>query len=335
MTISVLRPGLLSSFQDLGRFGHQHLGVPVSGAMDSRAHRLANLLAGNPEDEATLEITLVGPVLQFHIAGCIAISGAQLNPTLNGHAIPNNRPITVRPGDTLAFGTRTSGLRAYLAWHGGYDLPNVLDSRSTYLRGRLGGYQGRALLKGDTLTPKAALDASTLDSLQDQLWKLRVYLPAILGFIPKLAVRAIKGPHTALFTAASISNFFSSDYRISTDSERMGYRLGGPTLSLLQSKTQLLSEATSFGSVQVPPDGNPIVLMADRQTTGGYAKIAHIATTDLPLVAQAMPGEHLQFTEISLIQAQQLDLEREAAFDRLYQTLKPLRELLEASAIPA
>ncbi|NYT65581.1 biotin-dependent carboxyltransferase family protein [Alcaligenaceae bacterium] len=335
MTITVLRPGLLSNFQDLGRFGHQHLGVPVSGAMDSRAHRLANLLAGNPEDEATLEITLVGPTLQFHTAGCIAISGAQLNPTLNDKAIPNNRPITVQAGDTLAFGTRTSGLRAYLAWHGGYNLPEVLNSRSTYLRGHLGGYQGRALLKGDTLTPKACLDPTNLDQLQEQLWKLRVYLPAILGFTPKHTIRAIKGPHTALFTEASIRDFFSSPYRISTDSERMGYRLGGPHLSLQQPKTQLLSEAISFGSVQVPPDGNPIVLMADRQTTGGYAKIAHIITVDLPLVAQAMPGEHLQFTEVTLAQAQQLDLEREAAFDRLYQTLKPLRELLEASAIPA
>lgn len=333
MTITVLKPGLLSSFQDLGRFGHQHLGVPVGGAMDSRAHRLANLLAGNTEHEATLEITLVGPTLQFNTAGCIAISGAQLTPSLNGNPIPNNRPITVSPGDRLAFGARTSGLRAYLAWHGGFNLSPVLGSYSTYLRGNLGGYQGRALRSGDNLVVNTALTASNLDGLQDQLWHIKVYLPAILGLLPRASVRAMRGPQTQLFTEASVNSLFTEGYRISTDSERMGYRLSGPELRLC-TPVQLLSEATSFGSIQVPADGNPIILMADRQTTGGYAKIAHIATTDLPVVAQAMPGETLKFTEITLTQAQHLDKQREEAFERLYQTLKPLRQLLEASVTP-
>ncbi len=334
MTITVLKPGLLSSFQDLGRFGHQHLGVPVSGAMDGRAHRLANMLAGNPDHEASLEITLVGPVLQFNAAGCIAISGAQLNPQLNGEPIPNNRPITVRPGDVLTFGARVTGLRAYLAWYGGFALDPVLGSNSTYIRGGLGGFQGRALQKNDTLKLKVELDPVQLDALQEQLWQLKIYLPAILGLLPRDSVRAIRGPQTTLFTALSVQNFFECDYRVSTDSERMGYRLGGPELSL-EIPVQLLSEATSFGSVQVPPDGNPIVLMADRQTTGGYAKIAHVATVDLPLVAQAMPGEILRFTEISLEQSQQLDKQRESAVQDLYQTLQPLRELLQATALDA
>jgi len=328
MSITVIKPGLLSSFQDLGRYGHQHLGVPVGGAMDSRAHRLANLLAGNPENEATLEVTLVGPVLRFDAPGCIAISGAHLSPTLNKAPIPNNRPLIVRAGDTLAFGARTAGLRAYIAWNGGIELPSVLDSRSTYLRGGFGGYHGRALQKGDVLNMLDALDKHVLNDLEQELWKIKVYLPAVLGLVPRAAIRVMRGAHTSLFTDASIADFFAGDYRVSPLSERMGYRLQGPQLSL-KSSTQLLSEATSFGSIQVPADGNPIILMADRQTTGGYAKIGHVATVDLPLIAQAMPGETLRFAEIALAQAQQLDGQREEAFGRLHQALAPLRALFE------
>lgn len=329
MSITVIKPGLLSSFQDLGRFGHQHLGVPVGGAMDSRAHRLANLLAGNAEDEATLEVTLTGPVLHFDSPGCIAISGAQLSPTLNKTPIPNNRPIIVRAGDVLAFGPRVSGMRAYIAWNGGIELPTVLGSRSTYLRGGFGGFQGRALKPGDVLHLRRPPDSSRLDELEQELWKIKVYLPAILGLVPRAAIRVIRGAHTSMFTDTSIADFFSSDYRINSQSERMGYRLEGARLSL-NSTTQLLSEATSFGSIQVPQDGNPIILMADRQTTGGYAKIAHTATVDLPVIAQSMPGETLRFTEVTLVQAQQLDSQREEAFGRLYLTLTPLRELFES-----
>ncbi len=328
MSITVIRAGLLSSFQDLGRVGYQHLGVPVGGAMDSRAHRLANLLAGNSEDEATLEVTLAGPTLRFDAPGCIAISGAQLNPTLNQKPVPNNRPLIIRAGDVLAFGSRTSGLRSYIAWNGGIELPAVLASRSTYLRGGFGGFHGRALKKGDVLTMRRVLDSAGLDELARELWKIKVYLPAILGLVPRADIRVMRGAHTDLFTEQSIIDFFAGGYRISPQSERMGYRLEGPRLSL-KSSAQLLSEATSFGNIQVPPDGNPIILMADRQTTGGYAKIAHVATVDLPVIAQCMPGETLRFTETTLARAQQLDSQREEAFGRLHQTLAPLRQLFE------
>ncbi|WP_353150622.1 biotin-dependent carboxyltransferase family protein [Pollutimonas bauzanensis] len=328
MSIIVLKPGLLSSFQDLGRFGYQHLGVSASGAMDCRAHRLANLLAGNPEEEATLEVTLAGPTLRFEAPGCIAISGAQLSPTLNQKPVPNNRPLVVRAGDTLAFGPRIAGLRAYIAWNGGIDLPMVMSSRSTYLRGGFGGFKGRALKKDDILTMRRSLDGHMLDELEQDIWNIKVYLPAILGLASRTTIRAMRGEHTALFTDASINDFFTHSYRISAQSERMGYRLDGARLSL-KSTTQLLSEATSFGSIQVPQDGNPIILMADRQTTGGYAKIAHAATVDLPIIAQCMPGETLRFTETTLAQAQQLDNQREAAFRQLHQALAPLRALLQ------
>lgn len=326
MSITVLKPGMLSTFQDLGRHGFQHLGVPVGGAMDARAHRLANLLAGNTNDEATLEITLTGPSLRFDAPGCIAICGAQLNPTLNEAPVPNNRPLVVRAGDTLSFGARHTGLRAYVAWHGGIDIPAVLGSRSTYLRGALGGYQGRALKKGDVFGMRANLSGHDLDTLSRQLWDIKVYLPAILGAQPRTAVRAVKGAHAALFTPGAVQAFFSSEYRVSPQSERMGYRLAGPHLALAHT-AQLLSEATSFGSVQVPPDGAPIVLMADRQTTGGYAKIAHVASVDLPLVAQSMPGDTLRFVETGLEQARELDQQREDAFAGLALALAPLRAL--------
>jgi biotin-dependent carboxylase-like uncharacterized protein len=328
MTITVLRPGLLSSFQDLGRNGSQHLGVPVGGAMDSRAHRLANLIAGNTGDEATLEITLAGPALRFDAAGCIAISGAQLGARLNGVPVQNNRPLVARPGDTLDFAGRVSGLRTYIAWHGGIDLPAILGSRSTYLRGGFGGHEGRALKSGDVFAMKADFTVQGLDALERNLDRIRIYLPATLGAVPRQTIRVLRGAHTPLFTETSVEAFFNGEYRIRPESERMGYRLEGPVLKL-KSATQLLSEATSFGSVQVPPDGNPIVLMADRQTTGGYAKIAHVATVDLPAVAQCMPGDRLRFREASLQDAQTLDMQREQAFDTLFQALEPLRRHLQ------
>lgn len=327
MNIQVLKPGMLSSFQDLGRTGYQHLGVPVGGAMDTRAHRLANLLVGNDENEATLEITLTGPTLRFDAPACIAICGAQLSPTLNAEPVPNNRPLIVRRGDVLAFGARAAGLRAYMAWHGGVALTSVMASRSTYLRGGFGGFQGRALRKDDTLTLNADLQDRNLRELAHELWQIKVYLPAILGMKPRPVIRAVRGAHAPLFTDDSVQRFFSGGYEISPQSERMGYRLQGATLKLL-SATQLLSEATSFGSVQVPPDGNPIILMADRQTTGGYTKIAHVATVDLPFIAQGMPGETLRFMEISLEEAQSLDARHEEAFAGLRLNLAPLRELL-------
>lgn len=327
MSITVIKPGLQSSFQDLGRQGYQHLGVPVSGAMDSRAHRLANLLAGNSDDQATLEITLSGPTLRFEAATCIAICGATLTPTLNGQAIPNNRPLVVKAGDVLAFGARKTGLRSYLAVYGGFDIAPVMGSRSTFVRGNFGGLNGRALKKDDRIGLQQTLCERDLDALTDDLWMIKVYLPAILGFTARHDIRVMAGPHADLFTKASLEQFFTAAYQVDAQSERMGYRLNGPVLTL-KTSDQIVSEVTSFGTIQVPPDGKPIILMADRQTTGGYVKIGHVATVDLPLVAQTMPGEALRFHDITLAQAQQLDSQREEAFGRLSQGLAPLRDVL-------
>ncbi len=357
MSIKVLKPGMLSTFQDLGRHGSQHLGIPVSGAMDAVAHRLANLLVGNETDDATLEITLTGPLLCFESACCIAITGADLGPTLNGKPLCLNRPVAVRAGDLLAFGARSFGTRAYLAVRGGCRLDGMMGSDSTYLRSGFGGYKGRALGKGDSIALRrpARLGDAAMQALHDELWDLRIYLPAKLGIaaarppsaatategtllgpatpaedktMARRSVRVLEGSQWDAFTEASRAAFLSETFRISPQSERMGYRLKGPVLSMTEPRQQL-SEAICFGTIQVPAGGDPIVLMADRQTTGGYPKLAQVAQVDLPVLAQLGPGDTVSFETIALADAQRLDQQREQAFARLRQSLQPLRDLYE------
>ncbi|HEY0296339.1 MAG TPA: biotin-dependent carboxyltransferase family protein [Bordetella sp.] len=334
MSITVLKPGLQSSFQDLGRIGFQHQGIPVNGAMDERAHRLASLLVGNPATRATLEITLVGPVLRFDAPACFALAGADLGATLNGAPVPVLRPQLARAGDLLAFPSRPEperGLRAYLAVHGGYALEPVMGSESTYLRGGFGGLHGRALAKDDAVGLRQPLrdDAASLDALDAAMAALRLYLPATLVNTPRRALRMLPGAHWDRFDAESQQRFVDTEFRVSPASDRMGYRLAGPGIHQT-SQRQMLSEAACFGSVQVPADGQPIVLMADRQTTGGYAKIAQVISADLPLLAQYAPGRGLRFTLTTLDEAQRLDQARERAYAGLAAALAPLRERLAA-----
>ncbi|WMD18815.1 biotin-dependent carboxyltransferase family protein [Achromobacter seleniivolatilans] len=329
MSVTVIKPGMLSSFQDRGREGYQHQGIPAAGAMDERAHRLANALAGNAGDPATLEMTLTGPTLRFDAPACFALAGADLGATLNGQDIPLHRPLVARAGDTLAFGAKPAvGVRGYLAVHGGFALPAVMESETTYLRSGFGGFQGRALVKGDQVPLRAALAADRdLDALQKDLWNLRVYLPGSLGNKRREFIRFLPGMHWQEFSEATRHAFGGAEFRISPQSDRMGYRLLGPALSMSQPR-QMLSEAACFGTVQVPSGGEAIILMADRQTTGGYPKIAQIATVDLPVLAQYAPGQTLRFQLIELDEAQRLDGERERAFNQLHQALEPLRGLL-------
>ena|SRR5690606_10582573 len=334
MSITVIRPGLASTYQDCGRHGYQYLGIPVGGAMDLRAHQLANLIAGNTRDLATLEITLIGPTLRFDASAVIAMAGADLSPSLNGEPAPLGRPLVVRAGDTLSFGDRRNGVRCYLAWHGGIDLPPVMGSQSTWLRGQLGGFQGRALAKGDVLPLATQLREDALDALAADLDAMSIYLPATLANNPRERLRVMRGPHTGLFTVESIRALLTSSFRIANESDRMGYRLQGPSLHLIENR-QLLSEGATFGSIQVPSDGQPIVLMADRQSIGGYPKIGHVATVDLPQLAQKMPGEEVLFEEISLAQAQQLDNLREQALGRLAASLEPMRRRIANCVVTA
>ena len=327
MSMIVLKPGMLSTFQDLGRFGQQHLGVSVAGAMDQRAHRLANVLVGNDPALATLEITLTGPTLRFTKPCCLALCGADLSATLNGQPLVLNRPIVVRAKDELSFGVRQHGTRAYLAVHGGFALEPVLGSTSTYLRSAMGGWHGRALRRDDEIPLLRSLKNQGLEDLAMDLWSLKIYLPAALSEPRQTFVRLIKGQQWDEFTPESCAALLTEPYRISPDSERMGYRLQGASL-LMTTPRQMISEGTTFGTIQVPAGGQPIILMADRQTTGGYPKMAYVASVDLPRLAQMGPGDIVSFKAISLEQAQALDLTRAKAFATLADALQPVRNLL-------
>ncbi len=325
MSITVLRPGLLTSIQDLGRYGHQKHGVIVSGGMDSYSLRLANILVGNEEAEAALEITIMGPSLRIEQDILMAITGGDLSPTVAGAAIPMWRPVYLKGGSVLQFGACKTGCRSYLAIAGGYTIPEVMGSKSTYLRAGLGGFQGRALQKGDVLhnkSPQAAslefmqqlAKQSSLTSFVSTAWYVgRGHIPQDYKHI---TIRIMRGRQFDQFTDDSIEKLLHSPFRVTPQSDRMGYRLSGATLKLAK-PLEMISEAIALGTIQVPSDGNPIALLADRQTAGGYPKIAQIATVDVAVIAQSKPGADIWFQEISLATAEELYLARENAVKKL------------------
>lgn len=302
--ITVLKPGLLTTIQDLGRFGFQKYGVIASGAMDQLSHRISNILVGNNECEATIEMTLLGPTLQFDKDCVIAICGADFTPSLNGNAISMWRPISVSKGSVLTLGSAKKGCRAYLSVSGGFSIPEVMNSKSTYLRGNIGGLNGKALQTNDQLI----LSESPINIRVHNNWRPTTKI------VPNLeinkTIRVIKGRQFHSFSEESQHDFLTKQFEVTTNSDRMGYRLKGPELTM-KKKEEMISEAVSFGTIQVPSEGNPIVLLADRQTTGGYPKIAQVATVDLPHLAQTKPGDKLSFIEISHKEAQRLYLKRE------------------------
>lgn len=334
MSIRIEKPGLLSSFQDKGRWGYQHLGVSVGGAMDVQAHRVANLIVGNDSDCATLEMTLLGPTIVFEAACCICLTGTDMDARCDGRRIVPYRPIVIQPGQTLRLGTAKDGLRAYLAVHGGFDIARVMDSQSTYLRAGFGGWQGRALKKGDQIALLRPLTQArqALEALSELLWQQSIYLPSSVGQHTgrKSLIRLIRSHQWNEFKEQSRTALLGTQWRISTDSERMGYRLEGPAIEMTTPR-QMISEATAFGTIQVPGSGQPIILMADRQTTGGYPKIGTVASVDLPILAQKKPGDTVQFTLIDHPQAQRLDHAREQAFDNLRVSMARVRQLLTES----
>jgi antagonist of KipI len=321
MSIRVLKPGPLSSLQDLGRYGYQRFGVIVSGVMDEWSHRVANILAGNPEHEASLEITLMGPSLSFEQDTLIAICGADLSPRIGESPVPMAIPVLVRAGSQLDFGKRVSGCRAYLAVHGGFRVAPVMGSKSTYLRAGFGGFAGRALKKGDLLDIGEQDPAILAAAAHSRAGEPPAHPVTDRADAP---IRFVAGQQWSAFTAQAHRDFCGQAFRVDSNSDRMGYRLQGPTLSLT-APLEMISEGVAFGSVQVPPDGNPIVLMADRQTTGGYPKIAAIASVDLPLLAQAVPQQQLRFERIELADAQRLHLERELRIEDIRRSFDNLK----------
>lgn len=336
MSITVLKPGALSLLQDLGRYGYQRYGVLVGGAMDEWAHRVANVLVGNDENEATLEITLTGPSLRFDEPATVAVCGADLSPRVDGaggtHALPHGRPVTIAAGSQLRFGARVAGARAYLAVGGGFDVPLVMGSRSTYVRGGFGGLEGRALRSGDVLRVRKreavarAARAASENAASDRA-ALTLSVPAtpvvmpVAQIAPVQAIRITAGRHWDVFTPQARRQLLDEEFRIGAQSDRMGYRLDGPELARAR-PIEMISESVTFGTIQVPPDGKPIILMADRQTTGGYPKIASVASVDLRLLAQMAAPAKLRFALISLADAQRIYLAREREYSHLRQVLE-------------
>jgi antagonist of KipI len=322
VSVRVVRPGVLTTVQDRGRPGLQHLGIVPGGAMDPVAFELANALVGNAQGEAALEITLVGPQLEFGEDALVAWCGAEFEVTAAGEPLPLDRPVLLEAGTRLAAGRRRRGSRAYLAVAGGFAVEPVLGSRSTYLPAQFGGMNGRALRAGDEL-PLAA-DAGAL--ARDRAARLQLQPSAGTALrstpwsapsltLPQgefIVIHAMPGRHFDWFDAASQRGFFDAAWRVSPDSNRMGYRLLGPALARTN-RDEILSEPTCLGTVQVPADGAPIALMADHQTTGGYPKIAEVSGADVPRLAQLCPGAAARFARCTLAEALEL---RQAARQR-------------------
>ncbi|UCH48746.1 MAG: biotin-dependent carboxyltransferase family protein [Betaproteobacteria bacterium] len=313
MAAQVIRAGLLTTVQDLGRYGAQRFGVPVSGAMDRYSLRVANRLVGNADRAAALEITLVGPVLQFDSDTLIALCGGDLDAVVGDKPLPMNRPVWIARGSRLAFGQCLTGCRAYLALAGGVDVPEVLGSRSTYLRAGFGGLQGRALKAGDRIE-LIGVSESYFPGLRESQafsdegfaapnWSVRVDAERLM--LQPQRVRFVAGRHWQHLPSGVRKRFVGENFRVGAASDRMGYRLEGVDLDK-HGFGDIASEAVAFGTIQLPPDGNPIVLMADRQTIGGYPRVGEVASVDLPLLAQLKPGDTLRFERIGLGEAQRL-----------------------------
>ncbi|MDB6092811.1 MAG: urea amidolyase related protein [Verrucomicrobia bacterium] len=303
MEITVARSGMLTTVQDLGRRGHRSAGVPLSGAMDPFALRVANLLVGNPEDAASLECTLVGPELSFSSDTVVAVTGASFA------AIPMWRPFVAKAGEKLKFGAAAAGCRGYLAVAGGMDIAAVLGSRSTFLRAKLGGFEGRALRDGDVLP--AFGSARQVEAH----WRID---PRILpAYSTAPTVRLVRGANADEFGRV----LWESEFKVMPQSDRMGVRLGGPRLVRIGGTGEMISSAVAPGTVQIPADGHPIILMADAQTIGGYPQAGHVIAVDLPLVAQLRPGDRVRFAEISLGEAHRLTLAREHVLAMLHEGL--------------
>ncbi len=291
--IRILNPGLMTTVQDLGRYGFQQYGVSASGAMDQFSARLANILVGNDEHEGILEVTIMGPKIEFLNSEVIAITGGDLQPLINNKPINMNHSILVNSGDFLSFKGLKSGCRSYIAFAGGIDVPIIMGSKSTFLRAKLGGYEGRVLNPGDLLQickPRASVSDLVGRKIED----------GICDYSSKIVeLRVVLGPQDDYFTKEGLETFFTSEYTVTNNCDRMGYTLEGQKIQH-KDGADIISDGISMGAIQVPSKGTPIIMMADRQTTGGYTKIANVITVDLPKVAQAKPGDKIVFKKSSL-----------------------------------
>jgi biotin-dependent carboxylase-like uncharacterized protein len=300
--IRVLDPGPQTTVQDGGRRGQLRYGIPPSGPIDARSFILANRLVGNADGAAGLEFTLIGPRLRAEAPCAVAVTGADAPVTLNDAPAAAWKTLMLSAGDVVKIGPARSGVRGYVAVAGGIDVPPVLGSRATYLRGRLGGLEGRPLRRDDVLNTGAA----------GRVRGRAVPARAIPDWRAEPVLRVVLGPQADRFTDEGIAAFLGGTYEVLPQSDRMGARLSGPRIAHARGH-DIVSDGIALGAVQVPGDGQPIVLLADRQSTGGYTKIATVCSFDIPRVGQAKPGQRVRFSAVDIADAQRLS--RAAAVD--------------------
>ncbi len=311
--IKIISPGLITTVQDLGRYGYQQYGVSLSGAMDYVAARLANILAGNDENEGLLEITIVGPKIEFLNDAVIAITGGNLEPLINDIPANLNKSVAVKSGDILSFNGIRKGCRCYVAFAGGIDVPVVMGSKSTFLKAKTGGFEGRVLKEGDVINI-----GNTLLLYSNLIGRETNNFYEYDSGVIKL--RVVLGPQEYAFTDKGIKTLFSNEYIVTNNSDRMGYILEGAAVEHKDS-ADIISDGIAMGAIQVPSKGNPIIMMADRQTTGGYTKIGNVITVDLPKIAQSKPRDKIIFEKVSLSEAQTLLKQLEEKFTVLKASL--------------
>lgn len=292
--IKVQKPGLCTTVQDMGRVGFQKFGIPVSGVMDEFSFVVANYLLGNNYNNAVLEVQYMGPTLEFDFDVSVAITGANLSAKLNGEDVAMWETINIKKGDVLSFGNIKEGVRTYIAFAGEIDVPLVNGSKSTLLKSKLGGFDGRQLKMLDEIEIKNPRILEKKNKLQEK------FIPK---FVAENEIRVILGPQDDYFTENGIKTFLSSEYTVTKDADRMGMRLSGEVIEH-KDKADIISDAAVFGSIQVPGNGLPIILLADRQTTGGYTKIATVIKADLPKLAQMSPNNKIKFKKVELSEAQ-------------------------------
>ena len=308
----VLEPGPFTTIQDSGRYGYQQFGVPVSGALDTFAYRAANLLVGNPEGAAGLEITFLGPRLEALSDALVAVTGAEVPVFVNDRPQPTWTSFRVGRGDIVSIRAASKGIRAYLAVGGGILVPLVMGSRSTYTGGKIGGLDGRPPAKGDILHSGPTDSLNRIASLPES------FRPR---FQPEVTLSAVPGPQDDYFDTG-LNVFFSSEFTVTPKADRMGYCLEGPAIEPKEGVSRsIISEPSLPGTIQIPPDGRPIIVLVE-QTAGGYAKIATVITPDLDVVAQARPGDRVRFTPVDLDQAHRLHRDYRSR-------LKQLKEVIQ------
>jgi antagonist of KipI len=329
MSFSIIKPGLLDTIQDMGRSGYGNLGINPGGSMDRYAAEVANLLVGNCRQEAVLEIHFPGPQILFEQNTLISITGGDFSQTVNDEIIPRWQPIVVRKNTVLHFPSLVQGSRCYISVHGGYCMEKWLGSYSTNMKAGVGGLHGRPLKKGDELHFKentiyfAGLlkDNSDFEVLPWRVNTSKIYrYPHEIGFIP--------GNEWNKLPSSSMEMFLENNFLIHPSSDRMGYQLKGPALGIDNHK-ELVSSAVSFGTVQLLPDGQLIILMADHQTTGGYPRVAHVVSAHLPKLAQLRPSDTIQFKLMDNAAAEELLIWQEKELHILQRACKDhLNELV-------